>query len=187
MKLIRNGNVTNKYKSIRRHHTVFNVAVMSQPDLYMAINDNPTMECYPASFVNNPDIIAQIDDMVSINSFVEIDLLGQVASESIGWKQITGTGGQVDYVRGASRSKNGKAFLVSHATTKGGKISKIVPRLNNIVTTPRTDVQYVATEYGIENLLGMSNTERAKALIRMAAPQFRDELTEESKAMRIIR
>lgn len=187
MKLILNGNVTNKYKSIRRDHTVFNVAVMSRPELYLPIHDNPTMECYPASFVNNPDIIAQIDDVVSINSFVEIDLLGQVASESIGWKQITGTGGQVDYVRGASRSKNGKAFLASHATTKDGKLSKIVPRLNNIVTTPRTDVQYVVTEHGIENLLGMSNTERAKALIRIAAPQFRDELTEEAKAMMIIR
>jgi len=93
----------------------------------------------------------------------------------------------VDYVRGASRSKNGKAFLASHATIKDGQLSKIVPRLNNIVTTPRTDVQYVVTEHGIENLLGMSNTERAKALIRIAAPQFRDELTEEAKAMMIIR
>lgn len=187
MQLILNGNVTNKYKKIRRYHTVFNVAVMSRPDLYWPINDNPTIECYPASFVNNPDIIAQIDDVVSINSFVEIDLLGQVASESINWRQITGTGGQVDYVRGATRSKNGKAFLVGHATIKEGKISKIVPRLNNIVTTPRTDVQYVVTEYGSTNLSGMSNTNRAKALINMAAPQFRDELTEEAKAMRIIR
>lgn len=184
--LIQNGNITNKYKNINRHHTVFNVAMLPTVEDYSVLDNNPSILCYPASYVNNAAIIAQIDNMISVNSFVEIDLLGQVASESVNWKQITGTGGQVDFVRGASASKGGKSFLAAHSTAKGGTISKIVPRLNNIVTTARTDVQYIVTEFGSANLAGMSNHNRAKTLIRLAHPDFRDELTDAAKEMGLI-
>ncbi|WP_108650485.1 acetyl-CoA hydrolase/transferase family protein [Dongshaea marina] len=185
--LVKNGNVTNKYKNIHRHHTVFNVAMLPDSSYYKVMDNNPSMLCYPASYVNDASVIEKIDKMISINSFVEIDLLGQVASESVAWKQITGTGGQVDFVRGASASKGGKSFLAAASTAKNGTISKIVPRLNNIVTTARTDVQHVVTEYGCVNLAGMSNVKRAKALINLAHPDFRPSLTEQAKAMGLIR
>jgi itaconate CoA-transferase len=124
--------------------------------------------------------------MVSVNSFVEIDLFGQVASESIDWRQVSGTGGQVDFLRGASRSKDGLAVLAAHSTAKSGTVSKIVPRLNNLVTTPRTEVHNVATEHGIVNLFGLSNKARAEALIGLAAPQFRNELRFEAKRLNIL-
>ncbi len=186
IELILNGNVSNKYKNINRHHTVFNVAMLPNNEYYKAMDNNPSLLCYPAAYVNNASIIAQIDNMISVNSFVEIDLFGQVASESIHWKQITGTGGQVDFVRGASASKDGKSFLAAHSTTKGNSISKIVPRLDNIVTTARTDVQHVVTEYGCVNMEGMSNHNRALALINLAHPNFRAELTEAAKQMGLI-
>ncbi|RYV00842.1 4-hydroxybutyrate CoA-transferase [Shewanella sp. OPT22] len=186
LKLIMNGNVTNKYKQINRYHTVFNITMMPDQTLYDAMDANPTILCYPASYVNDPNTIAKNDNMVSVNSFVEIDLFGQVSSESIAWHQITGTGGQVDFVRGARASKNGKSFLAAHSTVKGGSISKIVPKLNNIVTTARTDVQYVVTEHGCANLEGLSNHERAQALIRLAAPEFREQLIFEAKTMGLL-
>ncbi|WP_208988450.1 acetyl-CoA hydrolase/transferase family protein [Pseudovibrio sp. Ad5] len=183
--LIQAGNVSNRYKQLNVGHTVFNIALFSIPDYYAYLDNNPTMACHPAHYVNNPHIIAQNDRMVSVNSFVEIDLFGQVASESINWRQISGSGGQLDFVRGAFRSKEGIAVLAAHSTAKNGSISKIVPRLQNIVTTPRNDVSYVATEYGCTNLFGMSTSERAHALIELAAPQFRDELREEAKNLTI--
>jgi len=187
IELILNGNVNNKYKALNRYHTVFNVAMLPTKEHYKFMDNNPSMLCYPASYVNNASIISQIDNMISVNSFIEIDLFGQVASESLNWHQITGTGGQVDFVRGAVMSEGGKSFLAAHSTTKKNSISKIVPRLNNIVTTVRTDVQYVVTEYGCVNLLGKSNRERAKALISLAHPEFRDELTHSAKDMGLIR
>ncbi len=185
--LINNGNVTNKYKKLHRHHTVFNVAMLPSQEYYDVLDNNPSMLCYPASYVNDAAVIEQIDNMISINSFVEIDLFGQVASESVAWKQITGTGGQVDFVRGASGSNGGKSFLAAASTAKGGQLSKIVPRLNNIVTTARTDVQHVVTEFGCANLAGMSNSQRARTLISLAHPSFREELTEQAKTMGLIK
>ena len=172
--LIINGNVTNKFKNTNRYSTVFNVCLMPSQGYYDYLNNNPTILCYPASYVNDPAVIMKNDNFVSVNSFVEIDLLGQVASESINWHQITGTGGQVDFIRGATMSKGGKSFLAAESTTKNGTISKIVPRLNNIVTTARTDVEYVVTEYGCEYLQGQNSYERAMALINLAHPSFRD-------------
>ncbi len=184
--LMKNGNVTNKYKKLNRYHTVFNVAMLPSPEYYQALDNNPSVLCYPASYVNDACIIQQIDNMISINSFIEIDLYGQVSSESIHYKQLTGSGGQVDFVRGASASIGGKSILAAHATTKQDTISKIVPRLNNIVTTSRIDVQYVVTEYGCANLAGMTNRQRAETLISLAHPSFREKLTEEAKAMSLI-
>lgn len=186
VELMVNGNVTNKYKQLHRYHSVLNLAMLPSAEYYSYLNDNPSVLCYPASYVNNPQIIAQIDNMISINSFLEIDLFGQVASESLHWHQLTGTGGQVDFVRGAAASKGGRSVLAAHSTTKGNTISKIVPRLDNIVTTARTDVQYVATEYGCFDLAGMSNRNRATTLIELAHPDFRDELTAAARAMNLI-
>jgi 4-hydroxybutyrate CoA-transferase len=119
--------------------------------------------------------------MVSVNSSLQIDLTGQAASESIGYKQFSGTGGQADFIRGACWSKGGRSILAFHSTAAGGKISRIVPHLDegNVVTTTRTDIHYVVTEYGIANLRGKSIPERAKALIAIAHPDFRDVLTAE--------
>ena len=133
-------------------------------------------------YVNDPFIIAQNDNLVSINSCVQVDLMGQVASETIGYTQISGTGGQVDFIRGAARSKGGKAIIAMPSTVKG-KISKIVPLLDEgaAVTTSRNDVDYVVTEYGIAALKGRTLRQRAEALIAIAHPDFRAELTAEMK------
>ncbi|MCX8472901.1 MAG: hypothetical protein ORN85_04550 [Sediminibacterium sp.] len=186
LELILNGNVTNKYKNIDRYCSVFNVSLLSEQAYYDSLHDNPTIHCCPSEYVNNPDIICQIDNMISINTFIEIDLYGQVAAESINWRQLTGTGGQVDFIRGATASKGGFSFLAALSTIKNNTISKIVPRLSNIVTTARTDVQYVATEYGCVNLQGKSTKQRALCLIELAHPKFRDSLREDAKKMNII-
>lgn len=185
LELIEAGNVSNRYKQLNVGHSVFNIALFSEPSSYEFQNDNPTMLCHPAEYVNNPHIIAQNDNTVSVNSFVEIDLFGQVASESVNWRQISGSGGQLDFTRGAFLSKGGIAVLAAHSTAKNGSISKVVPRLNNIVTTPRNDVRYVATEHGCVDLFGLSTSDRAQALIELAAPKFRDELREEAHKMTI--
>ncbi|MCX8473690.1 MAG: hypothetical protein ORN85_08580 [Sediminibacterium sp.] len=186
LELIINGNVTNKYKNINRNFSVFNICLLSEQGYYDYMNDNPTIHCCPSEYVNNPDVIRQIDNMISVNAFIEIDLYGQVAAESINWHQLSGTGGQVDFIRGATASKGGVSVLAGRSTVKNNTISKIVPRLSNIVTTARTDVEYVATEYGMVNLQGKSTKQRALHLIELAHPQFRDSLTEEAKKMNII-
>jgi 4-hydroxybutyrate CoA-transferase len=149
--------------------------------LYDFVNDNPAVYMAPVDYVNNPYVIAQNDHLISINSCVEVDLQGQVASESIGLKQISGVGGQVDYVRGANMSKGGKAIMAMPSTTGHGKVSKIVPFLGQgaAVTTSRCDVNYVVTEYGIAQLKQKSLKERAHELIAIAHPDFRAGLVEE--------
>ncbi|MFY9369110.1 MAG: acetyl-CoA hydrolase/transferase C-terminal domain-containing protein, partial [Desulfomonilia bacterium] len=143
--------------------------------------NNPMVQMFPVSYTNNPAIIAKNDNMVSINSSIQVDFSGQAASESIGYKQFSGTGGQADFVRGANWSKGGRSILAFHSTASGGKISRIVPHLDEgaIVTTVRSDIHYVVTEYGIAELRGKSLPERAKALIRIAHPDFREELMRE--------
>ncbi len=145
--------------------------------LYDFVDHNPDVELRPVDYVNNPFVIAQNENMVSINSFVQVDLMGQVASESIGPKQISGVGGQVDFVRGASASKGGVSIMAMPSTVKG-KISKIVPLLDEgaAVTTSRNDVDYIVTEYGVAALKGQTLRQRARNLIEIAHPDFRDEL-----------
>ena len=134
----------------------------------------------PVDYVNHPVVVAQNDNLVSINSCVQVDLMGQVASESVGSKQISGVGGQVDFIRGAALSKGGRAIIAMPSTAAHGKISKIVPLLDEgaAVTTSRTDVDFVVTEYGIAHLKGHTLRERAQALISIAHPDFRKELQE---------
>src|ERR1700722_3555044 len=178
--LIKMGAVNNRRKKINRLKSVFTF-VMGNQLLYDFINDNPAVESYPVSYVNDPYVIAQNDNVVSVNSTAEIDLTGACNSEYIKGHQYSSSGGQLDFVRGAYMSKGGKSFIALHSTTADGKVSKITGRLAGPVTTPRTDVHYVATEYGCVNLKGKSSSERALALIGIAHPNFRAELLEAAK------
>ena len=147
------------------------------------IDNNPIFEFHPQEYVNDPFIVSKNNKMVAINSAIEIDLTGQVCSDSIGTKFYSGIGGQVDFIRGAAHSEGGKPIIALPSTTKDLKISRIVPTLKNGagVVTSRGDVHYVVTEYGVANLFGKSIQERAKSLIKIAHPKFREELTEFAK------
>lgn len=147
------------------------------------IDNNPIFEFHPQEYVNDPFVIAQNNNMVAINSAIEIDLTGQVCSDSIGTKFYSGIGGQVDFIRGAAHSDGGKPIIALPSTTKDGNVSRIVPTLKTGagVVTSRGDVHYVVTEYGVANLFGKSIQERAKSLIKIAHPKFRDELTDFAK------
>ena len=153
--------------------------------MYDYVDDNPSFEMHPVSYTNDPYIIGQHDNFISVNAAVEIDLFGQVCAESIGTKHYSGSGGQLDYVRGANLSKGGKGFIAMQSTAKDGTISKIKPVLTpgSIVTTGKNDVDYIVTENGVARLKGLTAGERAKLLISLAAPQFREELTFEAKKM----
>lgn len=157
---------------------------------YDTLRNNPDFICRPCDETNMPDNIAANDRAVAINNTTQIDLQGQAASESDGHRHISGTGGQLQFVRGAYASKGGKSFICLASTyeRKGVRRSRIVPALTpgNIVTTPRSDMMYVVTEYGIVNLKGMSVPERAKALIGLAHPDFREELSREARERGII-
>lgn len=183
--LIESGAVTNKYKNINKYKNVYTFA-QGEKKVYDFLNNNAVMEIYPVSYVNNPSIISQNDNVVSINGFLQIDLTGQVNSEGFAGKQYSAPGGQLDFVRGAQLSKNGKSILVAPATAQNGALSRIVPVLDGPVTTPRADVHYVATEYGIVNLRGKSISERALALIEIAHPKFQEALLQAAKAMRYV-
>ncbi|MCU0576547.1 MAG: 4-hydroxybutyrate CoA-transferase, partial [Desulfobacterota bacterium] len=154
---------------------------MGTEKLYRFVHNNPMVQMYPVHITNNPANIALNDNMVSVNSTIQVDLTGQAASESIGYKQFSGTGGQADFVRGAAWSKGGRSILAFHATAAGGKISRIVTHLDEgaVVTTTRSDIHYAVTEYGIAELRGKSVPERARALIAIAHPDFRAELKKE--------
>jgi len=173
--LIRSGAVTNKYKNINRYKNVYTLAAGDRA-LYDFINDNSSMEAYPVDYVNDAYVIGRNDRVVSINAFLEIGLDGEVNSEAVAGKQYSAPGGQLDFVRGAQLSKDGKSILAAYSTAGGGRISRIVARIEGPATDPRSDVQYVVTEYGVANLRGKSTVERAEALIALAHPDFRDEL-----------
>lgn len=150
---------------------------------YDFIDNNPIIEFHPQEYVNDPFIIAQNKKMVAINSAIEIDLTGQVCADSIGTKLYSGIGGQVDFIRGAAHSEGGKPIIALPSTTKDFNTSRIVPTLKQGagVVTSRGDVHYVVTEYGVAQLFGKTIQERAKALINIAHPKFRDELTKYAK------
>ena len=178
--LIKSGVINNKKKTIHRGKSIATFAAGTQK-LYDFLDNNPCFELRGVDYVNDPYVIAQNDNMVSINSAVQVDLMGQVNAEVVKGMQFSGVGGQVDFIRGATMSKGGRAIIALPSTAAGGKISKIVPFIDHgaVVTTPRTEVNYVVTEYGIAQLWGKSLRERAKALIAIAHPDFREELAEE--------
>jgi acyl-CoA hydrolase len=188
LSLFREGKLTNARKAINRGKGVLGLAFGSS-ELYDWLSDNAGVAAFPLSYVNDPYVISQHDNMVSINGCVSADLYGQVCSESSGTRQISGTGGQLDFLTGAAMSKGGKAFLcmTSAFTDKAGvKHSRIVPTFSgDIVTSPRSQAYYIVTEYGCVNLAGKSTWERAEALISIAHPDFRDELVKAAEAQRI--
>ncbi|MDT8307231.1 MAG: acetyl-CoA hydrolase/transferase C-terminal domain-containing protein, partial [Anaerolineae bacterium] len=146
--------------------------------LYDFVNNNPLIELHPTDYVNDPFNIAQNDKMVAINSALQVDLTGQVNADSIGPRFYSGVGGQVDFVRGAARSRGGIPIIALLSTARQGTVSRIVPMLYEgagVVTT-RNDVHFIVTEFGVASLYGKSVRERAKELIRVAHPRFRDEL-----------
>jgi acyl-CoA hydrolase/RimJ/RimL family protein N-acetyltransferase len=162
--------------------------VMGTKRLYDWVNHNPFIEFHPSHYVNDPFVVSQNDKMVAINSALEIDLTGQVCSDSIGYLFYSGIGGQVDMIRGAARSKGGKPIIALPSTAKDGTVSRIVSRLSEgagVVTT-RGDVHYVVTEYGIAYLHGKNIRERALALINIAHPDFREQLVQEAKLRKYI-
>lgn len=180
VELVESGVITNKMKTLHKGKMVVTF-LMGTKRLYDFVNNNPSVELYPVDYVNNPCVIMQNYKMVSINSCIQIDLMGQIASESIGLKQFSGVGGQVDYVRGTSMARDGKSIIAIPSTAAKGKVSRIVPFLDegSAVTTSRNDVHYVVTEYGIAHLRGKTLKQRAKALIEIAHPDFREQLMEE--------
>jgi len=181
--LYRAGCVTGARKTLDPGKVVFTFALGSR-DLYAAMDRNRDMLCLPVEYTNMPHIIMRNDKVVSINSTTQIDLQGQAASESDGHRHISGTGGQLQFVRGAYASTGGKSFICLPSTyeKKGQRKSRVVLDLTpgNIVTTPRSDVMYVVTEYGMVNLKGKSVGERARALIDLAHPDFREGLEREA-------
>ena len=174
LNLIENGAITNSHKKFYQGRSVCSF-LMGTQKLYDHVNDNPSFFVLEADYVNNPTLIAQNPKMVSINSAVEVDLSGQVCADSIGRKIISGVGGQIDFIRGASLSKNGKPIIAISARTKKG-ISRIVPSLKEGagVVTSRAHIHYVVTEYGVADLYAKSLGERAKALIKIAHPEDRE-------------
>lgn len=155
--------------------------LMGSEKLYRFVHDNPMVQMFPVDYTNNPVIIAGNDKVVSLNSALQIDLTGQACSESIGYQQYSGTGGQADFIRGAAWSKCGCSILAFQSTASGGTRSRIVSHLDEgaIVTTTRTDIHYVVTEYGVADLRGKSVPARAEALIAIAHPDFRSDLRKE--------
>lgn len=190
VKMTEAGKITGKCKSLDTYKQVFSFAMGTQK-VYDFIDDNPGCISYNVDYVNHPKVIAQLDNMVSINACVEVDLFGQVCSESIGTRHISGTGGQLDFVEGAYKSKGGQSFICTPSVkeVKGKRISSLNPTLTigAIVTTPRTAAHMIVTENGIANLKGKSTWERAEALIAIAHPDFQDQLVKDAEAMNIWR
>jgi len=175
--LVNQGTINNEAKSIHRGKIIAGFMFGTQR-LYEFVHDNPIIEMHPTEYVNDPFVISQNDRMVSINSAIEVDLTGQVCADSIGHKLFSGVGGQVDFTRGAARSKAGKPIIALPATTKDDTISRIVCQLQPGagVVTSRNDVHYVVTEYGAAYLHGKTIRERVRALIDIAHPNFREQL-----------
>jgi 4-hydroxybutyrate CoA-transferase len=177
MELMKAGVITNRRKNYHTGKAVLTFAMGSR-EFYEFMDDNPVFQVMGADYVNDPYVIGKNDNMVSINSSVEVDFTGQICSESVGPKQISGTGGQVDFIRGATLSKGGKSIIAISSTAQGGKKSKIVPcfAAGTVVTCGRCEPDYIVTEYGIAYLKGKCVRQRAKDLIKIAHPDFREEL-----------
>lgn len=185
--LIQLGVITGEKKSLLPGKIV-STFVLGTKKCFAFMNDNPIFEFRPTLFVNDPFIISRNDNMISINSALEVDITGQVCADSIGKKNYSGLGGQLDFIRGSSRSKNGKPIIAFTSTAKNGQVSRIVPYLKEGagVTTTRGDVHYIVTEYGIADLHGKSIRERAKRLIEIAHPEFREDLEKYAREIRYI-
>ncbi len=187
MRAIERGVVTGNRKNLHQGKVVITFALGSET-LYQFLNNNPLIESHPVEYVNDPFIVSQNDNMVAINSALEVDLTGQVCSDSVGPYIYSGFGGQVDFIRGAAASKGGRPIIALQATAKSGQVSRIVPFLKQGagVVTSRADVHYVVTEFGVANLFGKNLRERAEALIAIADPRFQAELEHAAKERRLL-
>jgi itaconate CoA-transferase len=185
--LIKKGVITGAHKNVHTGKHIFSLAYGSK-ETFNFMDGDKSFENYPSSYVMNPGVIAQNHRMTAINAILQIDLLGQCNAEFLEGRQYSGTGGQLDFVRGAYDSPEGKAILLLYSAAKNEEVSRIVSRFpaGTMVTTPRTDVHYIATEYGIVNLKGKSTRARALALISIAHPKFRDELMREAENMSLM-
>ena len=185
--LIEAGAVTNRLKNYQRGKMVATFALGSRK-LYQFMHRNPGFEMHPSDVTNDPWLAGQNDNLIAINATMQIDLIGQCGSETLGFSPVSGTGGQSDFVRAANRSNGGKAFIVLPSTAKDDTISRIVPVLSpgTHVSTSKNDVNYVVTEYGVAQLRGKSAKERALALIGIAHPAFREELREAAARMKLL-
>lgn len=191
LKLYQSGKITNKKKPLQRGKGVFSVCLGSK-ELYEFLHYNQGILSAPMYYVNAAETIRQLDDFISINSCIAVDLYGQVCAESVGTRQISGTGGQLDFVTGTYMASHGKAFLAMpsmYFDAYGVGRSNILPKFTDgdIITTPRTQTPYVATEYGAVNLSGLATWQRAEALISIAHPDFRDALIKAAEKQRIWR
>jgi len=188
MKAIEKGIITNQKKTLHPGKVV-STFILGTQQIYEYVHNNPLFELHPCDYTNNPYIIAQNDKMVSINSCIEVDVTGQVCSDSIGTKIYSGFGGQVDFVRGCSLSKGGKAFIALPSTAKDDTVTRIVPQLRPGagVVTSRADVHYVVTEYGTAFLHGKNLRQRAEALIAIAHPKFRPQLEEYLRTLKLMK
>ncbi len=187
MQAAEKGIITCLRKNYHHDRIVMTFALGSKA-LYEYLHDNPYFEAHPCEWVNDPTVIARNDNMVAINSAIEVDLTGQVCSDSIGATIYSGFGGQVDFIRGAAQSRNGKPIIALPSTAAKGTMSRIVPflRTGAGVVTTRADVHYVVTEFGVANLFGRNLRQRAEALINIAHPKFRDELIAAAKERKLL-
>lgn len=187
MRAIERGVVTGNRKTIHPGKVIITFCLGSER-LYEFVHNNPFIEAHPVEHVNDPFVVSQNDNMVAINSAIEVDLTGQVCSDSIGSYIYSGFGGQVDFIRGAARAKGGKPIIAMSSTAKGGAMSRIVPLLKPGagVVTSRADVHYVVTEYGVAHLFGKNLRQRAEALIGIAHPDFRRELEQAAKERKLL-
>ncbi len=187
-RLVENGIVTGSYKKVNTGKIIIGFALGDQ-GLYDFLGRNPIVEFHPCSYVNNVCVIAQEDNIVAINGSVEVDLTGQVVSESLGNTMISGPGGQLDFVIGASLSRGGRAINLIPSTSSNETISRIVPYISHgaRVTVPRHYTRYIITEYGAVDLMGLTEPERAKALIAVAHPKFREDLEKGARERGLLR
>ncbi|MFC1627962.1 acetyl-CoA hydrolase/transferase family protein [Gemmatimonadota bacterium] len=187
MHAIERGVVTGNKKTLHQGKVIITFALGSE-ELYSYLDNNPLIEAHPVDYVNDPFIISQNENLMAINSAIEVDLTGQVCSDSIGAKIYSGFGGQVDFIRGAARSKGGKPIIALPSTAKGGEFSRIVPFLKPGagVVTSRADVHYIITEFGVANIFGKNRRERVEALIGISAPAFQDELLLAAKERKLL-
>jgi acyl-CoA hydrolase len=187
LSLVESGAVTNRRKNYLPGKMIATFALGSSK-LYRFMDRNPALEIHPVDFTNDPALAGRNDNLMAINATMQIDLLGQCGSESLGSMPYSGTGGQSDFVRAANRSRGGKAFIVLPSTAKNDTISRIVPVLSpgTHVSTSKNDINYVVTEFGVAQLRGKAAKQRARELIGIAHPQFREQLTEQAKAMHLL-
>jgi acyl-CoA hydrolase len=187
VRAMREGLITGSMKTLHPGKVIATF-ILGTAELYDFVDDNPAFELHPVAYTNDPYVIAQNRDMVAINSAIEVDLTGQVCSDSIGSYIYSGFGGQVDFIRGAAKAPGGRPIIAIPSTARSGRVSRITPFLKEgagVVTT-RADVHYIVTEYGVADLFGKNLRQRASALIEIAHPDFREGLSRAARERNLL-